>query len=39
MNFVHMPELAWPAGYFLVLGLMAVIAGSMLVFFRKRGWL
>ena len=39
MNFAHMPELAWPAGYFLVLGLMAAIAGGMLVFFRKRGWI
>jgi len=39
MNFEFMPELKWPAGYFLVLGVMAVIAAGMLVFFRKKKWL
>ncbi len=39
MNFEFMPELKWPAGYFLVLGLMVVIAGGMLAFFRKKRWL
>lgn len=35
----NMPELGWRYGYLLVLGMMAVIAGSMLLFFRRRGWL
>ncbi|MDP8234854.1 MAG: magnesium/cobalt transporter CorA [Candidatus Erginobacter occultus] len=39
MNFEFMPELKWPAGYFLVLGVMVVIAGGMLAFFRKKRWL
>lgn len=38
MNFDNMPELHWRFGYFLVLGVMAAIAGVMVVFFRKRGW-
>ncbi|KQC14216.1 MAG: magnesium transporter, partial [Methanosaeta sp. SDB] len=38
MNFKYMPELSWPAGYFLVLGLMVLIAAAMLTFFRRRGW-
>jgi magnesium transporter len=39
MNFDHMPELRWRHGYFLVMGLMAVIAGGMLVWFRRKRWL
>jgi magnesium transporter len=39
MNFDVMPELRWKAGYFVVLGVMAVMAVVMLVFFRRRGWL
>jgi len=39
MNFQHMPELAARWGYPAVLGLMAVLAGSVLWFFRRRGWL
>lgn len=38
MNFDVMPELRWKYGYFAVLGLMVVISASMLVYFRKRGW-
>ncbi len=38
MNFEHMPELGWKYGYPAVLVLMAVIAGSLLVLFRRRGW-
>jgi magnesium transporter len=38
MNFEHMPELHWPWGYAYVLGLMAVTAGVMLLFFRRKGW-
>ncbi len=39
MNFEFMPELKWPSGYFLVLGVMVVIAGGMLAYFRKKRWL
>jgi magnesium transporter len=39
MNFRHMPELSWLYGYPFALGLMAVIAGSILYWFRRRGWL
>jgi magnesium transporter len=39
MNFDHMPELHHPRGYALALGLMACIAGGLLLFFRRRGWL
>lgn len=36
MNFEHMPELRWRYGYFAVLGLMAVIAGGLVVYFRRK---
>jgi len=39
MNFEHMPELAWRWGYFGALGLMLVIGGSLVTFFRTRDWL
>ena len=39
MNFVHMPELAWPWGYPAVWALMVVITAFLLVAFRRRGWL
>ena len=39
MNFKHMPELEWNYGYFISLGLMVVVALSMLFFFKKRKWL
>ena len=39
MNFEHMPELKWRAGYFIVWGIMAIVALSMLFYFRKRKWL
>jgi len=35
----NMPELNWRFGYPAVLALLASIAGGMLLFFRKRGWL
>ena len=35
----NMPELEWYFGYPLVLLLMGGVAGGMLLFFRKRGWL
>ncbi len=39
MNFHHMPELGWRWGYPLVLLVMAVIAGGMMVFFRRKKWI
>ena len=39
MNFKHMPELEWLYGYPAALGLMATIATSILVFFRKKRWI
>ena len=38
MNFQHMPELAWRYGYPAVLGLMVVVAGGLILYFRSRGW-
>jgi magnesium transporter len=39
MNFKYMPELNWPYGYHLTLGIMAVIVVVMLGFFRWKKWL
>jgi magnesium transporter len=39
MNFQDMPELSKRWAYPLVLGVMAATAITMLVFFRRRGWL
>ena len=39
MNFEGMPELGWRWGYPMALGIMGGVAGSMLLFFRRRGWL
>jgi magnesium transporter len=38
MNFAYMPELSWRWGYPAVLLLMAVIAGAMLVAFKRWRW-
>lgn len=38
MNFQYMPELGNPYAYPLTLGLMATVAGGMLLYFRYRGW-
>jgi magnesium transporter len=39
MNFKNMPEYDWRYGYPSVLLLMGVIAGGMVLFFRKKKWL
>lgn len=36
MNFENMPELKWPAGYFLTLGVMAVIAIIIFLWFKRK---
>ena len=35
----NMPELGWAYGYPMVLGLMALISGSFLLYFKRKGWL
>ena len=39
MNFRLMPELDWPFGYPLALGIILVSAALPYVYFRRRGWL
>ena len=39
MNFDHMPELHWLAGYPFALALMAVVCASLYVAFKRRNWL
>lgn len=39
MNFVHMPEIKWLAGYPLALGLMIVSSLTFLWYFRRKKWL
>ena len=39
MNFVHMPELKWPWGYPMALGMMALSAMVPYAFFRWKKWL
>ncbi len=39
MNFEHMPELGWVAGYPFALGLMVVACAGLYRFFRRSGWL
>ena len=38
MNFRYMPELAWPLGYPLALGLMAAAIIVSVTYFSRRGW-
>lgn len=38
MNFQHMPELSWAHGYPFAIGLMALVAGLLLILFWRRGW-
>lgn len=39
MNFENMPELKTRTGYFIVLGVMALVATSLLAYFWRKGWL
>jgi magnesium transporter len=39
MNFDHMPELQWRFGYFAVLGVMLLVALSLIFYFRRKKWL
>lgn len=39
MNFDNMPELRTKNGYFIAMGVMVLIAVSLIIYFRKKGWL
>lgn len=39
MNFVHMPELQYTYGYYVVMSAMFLMGISLLIFFWRRGWL
>jgi magnesium transporter len=39
MNFEYMPELSWKYSYFIVWGLMIVVALVLVVYFKKKKWL
>ncbi len=39
MNFRNMPELAMRDGYFVILGVMVLLAVGMTLYFRRRGWI
>lgn len=39
MNFAHMPELGWGAGYAWALGLMALIGIGLWLYFARRGFI
>ncbi|MFV0388442.1 MAG: magnesium/cobalt transporter CorA [Pyrinomonadaceae bacterium] len=38
MNFENMPELHTRYGYFITLGFMATLAGTLMIYFWRRGW-
>ena len=35
---LNMPELNWYFGYPMALGIMAVVAGALVIYFRRKGW-
>jgi len=39
MNFENMPELKWHYGYFITWGLMVVVGGGMVLYFKRKRWL
>ncbi len=39
MNFDHMPELHWRLGYPYALSLMALVAGTLIIVFRRTKWM
>jgi len=38
MNFRYMPEIGWHWGYFAALGIMAIVALILIMYFRKKRW-
>jgi magnesium transporter len=39
MNFEYMPELRWHYGYFVAIGWIFLLTGSLYVWFKRKGWL
>ncbi len=39
MNFDYMPELHWKYGYFVLWGIMVLIAGGLIIIFKRKKWL
>ena len=39
MNFENMPELRSSSGYFILLGIMATVATTLVLLFRRKRWL
>lgn len=39
MNFKNMPELYWEYGYFIILGMMAIVSVILIVVFKMKKWL
>ncbi|EED28455.1 conserved hypothetical protein, partial [Vibrio sp. 16] len=39
MNFEYIPELTFKHGYFMLWGVMAIMATSLLYVFRRKRWL
>jgi magnesium transporter len=39
MNFEFMPELTWRWGYFALLGFMALVGITLVVYFKRKRWL
>lgn len=39
MNFEHIPELHWKHGYFVLLGVMLLLATSLIWVFRRKRWI
>lgn len=39
MNFEHMPELKWRYGYYYLWGIMLIVSGGLVYYFRHRNWL
>jgi len=39
MNFAHMPELEYRYGYYVLLGVMVIVAAGILIYFRRKKWL
>jgi magnesium transporter len=39
MNFDNMPELHWHYGYYIVLGIMLIVAVWMIFYFKRKKWL
>jgi magnesium transporter len=39
MNFDFMPELKWKFGYFIIWGIMCILAIGMIIYFKRKKWL